>query len=163
MTDFRQAATQLADADPAVRAAAAEQLATAGSEAGVAAVQLVKACGDEQSVQTWAVAALEDSGPPPAAAMAELMELAESTQPLVAYWAVTLLGRLGATASCAEAVLVKRLQAGGDLATRERAAWALGQIAAKSPASIAALEQVSQARESRLARLARDSLQQVSN
>ena len=56
---------------------------------------LVKACTDDESVQQWAVAALEELGPPPTESIGELTKLASSSDPLVAFWAITLLGRAG--------------------------------------------------------------------
>ncbi|NDC63744.1 MAG: hypothetical protein EBZ59_07135, partial [Planctomycetia bacterium] len=118
------------------RAAAAESLCRAGSDAAPAAVPLVRACGDDDAdVREWAVAALEELGPPPRADVATLASLAAADNPLVSYWAITLLGRLGTLlgrsgpdASAAVAALSARLESGGDPAAVERAAWALGKI-----------------------------------
>ena len=59
---------QLASTNAEQRAAAAEQLSQAGEDAAAAAVPLVAACGDaDDRVREFAVAALEDLGPPLAA------------------------------------------------------------------------------------------------
>ncbi|HUG89960.1 MAG TPA: HEAT repeat domain-containing protein, partial [Planctomycetaceae bacterium] len=55
----------LSDADTGRRAAAAERLARLGPAGRGAAVPLVRASGDaDESVREWAVAALEELGPP---------------------------------------------------------------------------------------------------
>ena len=116
---------QLASSDPEQRAAAAELLSQAGEEAALAAVPLVTACGDaDDRVREFAVAALEDLGPPPAADEALLIKLVDSPEPLVAYWAITLLGRSGQDAAEAVAVLVACVESSTDLSVRQRAAWA---------------------------------------
>jgi len=141
--------------DAAARLEAAESLARLGQEARPAAVELVRACGDEQAeVREWAAAALEELGPPDEADAAALAELVASRETDVAYWATTLLGRLeerGAAfvESLAEAVNGHRHQH-----VRHRAAWALGEIAADAPAVRAALETAAAAEDPRLARLA---------
>ena len=85
---------QLASADGDRRAEAAELLCRAGTGATAAVVPLLKACGDsDDRVREWAVAALEEIGPPPSAAIGRLVECAGGKDPLGAYWAATLLGR----------------------------------------------------------------------
>ncbi len=161
MSQVEQAIADLQHAQVEVRAAAAEKLATAGSDAAPASVALVRACADDESVRTWAVAALEDLGPPPASTLAELKKLAEAPQPLVSYWAVTLIGRLGDDAATAVPTLAGVVRTAADLATRERAAWALGQMTSISPDGVAALKTAAEANEPRLARLAREALEKT--
>ncbi len=140
------------------RIAAAERLASLGAEAAIAAVELVRACADEETVQEWAVAALESMGPPPVDSLPQLCECSSASNALVAYWAVTLLGRLGASASSSQQQLAAILTHSTVTATRERAAWALGQIGASSNVSITALRQAAEASEPRLSRLAKEAL-----
>src|SRR5689334_7092668 len=95
--DLNQLIANLKSIDPSVRAAAAEQLAHLAEEARSAAASLVEAMGDTDStVRDWAYAALESLGPPPANEAAALAKLSEDQRLDLAYWAVTLLGRLAA-------------------------------------------------------------------
>jgi HEAT repeat protein len=150
---------QLGDADASQRAAAAERLCREGAAAAAAAVPLVQACADDDDqVREWAAAALEDLGPPPNDAIPQLVELAGSSHPLVAYWAVTLLGRSGQEAEAATAVLAACLDSDCDPSVAQRAAWALGKIGPAAAAAQGALEKAASAADPRLARLAREAL-----
>ena len=83
----------LSATDAGARADAAEALARLGAEAREAAVALVRASGDRDSnVRDWAVAALEELGPPPAADVEPLAALATNPETNIAYWSCTLLG-----------------------------------------------------------------------
>lgn len=151
---------QLASGTTAERADAAERLSHAGEEAAAAAVPLVQACGDE-SIREWAVAALEDLGPPPSGAIASLIELVSNADPLEAYWAVTLLGRSGQDAATAVAALTACVESSADLSVRQRAAWALGKIGDGATSARAALERAAGQGDERLARLAREALEAI--
>lgn len=143
------------------RASAAEALSLMGSEAAYAAVELVNACADEDSVRDWSIAALEELGPPPAESLQSLTKLASASEPLVGYWAITLLGRAGVSAHASEGDLVTVLKTSNELSVRERAAWALGKIGAESEPSILALEQAATSSQARLSRLAKAALEQT--
>lgn len=159
MPDLPALVAALAAPSAPARAAAAEALCRAGEEARPAALALVKACGDaDDQVREWAVAALEDLGPPPAGGIADLAPLVADRHPLVAYWATTLLGRSGQAAAAATAALAARLDSGGDSAVAERAAWALGKIGAAAASARPALERAAAASDPRLARLAQEAL-----
>lgn len=146
----------------AERAAAAESFSQMGADAAPAAVALVNACADDDSVSEWAVAALEEMGPPPTDSIGPLTMLARSPQPLVAYWAVTLLGRAGSAAGACQDELATVLLESPEISVRERSAWALGKIEARSPAALEALTKVSESDQpTRLARLASEALQQL--
>jgi len=153
---------RLASATADERAAAAERLSQAGEEAAAAAVPLVRACGDaDERVREAAVAALEDMGPPPADVIGQLGDLVGHRDPLVAYWAATLLGRAGEDAAAAVTVLAACVGSAADMSVRQRAAWALGRI---GPAATAAKHVLAQARsdaDQRLARLASEALDAV--
>ena len=144
------------DADS--RRAAAEQLAQLGPDAAPAAVALVRACDDDESVREWAVAALEGMEAPPASDVERLAELLADANALSAYWAATLLGRLGDKAAPAVSALAAALDAGRDLSVRERAAWALGQIGPAAAAALSALKLAAASGEARLARLAEQAI-----
>jgi HEAT repeat protein len=150
---------QLASADGASRAEAAELLARAGAAAIVAVVPLVKACGDkDEQVRDWAVAAVEELGPPPVESIADLSRLVTAEEPLTGYWATTLLGRAGKNAASATPVLAAAVESAGDPAVRQRAAWALGKIGPAAAAARGSLERAATAGDERLARLAREAL-----
>lgn len=161
MSNVTVLAQQLQDKQVEVRTQAAEQLSRCGEEARSVAVDLVQACGDEEPVREWAVAALEDLGPPREDSVEKLRGLVVHTNELVAYWAVTLLGRLGSNAGAVAPALVSVLESSPDLAVRQRAAWALGQIGNRCPATAAALERAKNDADPRLARLAAQAIQQL--
>jgi HEAT repeat protein len=125
-----------------------------GEGAQRAAIALVKATGDDPSISTWAIAALEELGAPPPMAVGELAQQTKSDQELVAYWAVTLLGRLGPAAAAAETSLLAALTQSPHLAVRERAAWALGLVGSLSADTQKGLRQAAQGSDARLAQLA---------
>jgi hypothetical protein len=149
---------ELKNCDVNVRATAAENLSLAGLDAVDAAVDLVRACGDEDAVRDWAVAALEDLGPPRNDAAQPLASELSAANPLVAYWAATLLGRLGTEAAGCQKALAKTLTHATDLAVRERSAWALGKIGATSNEAVAALQAAAESNSARLSRLAETAL-----
>jgi HEAT repeat protein len=164
--DCRREAEALGSADAATRVEAAQRLARAGETAAVAAVALVRACGDaEPEVREWAVAALEDLGPPPADAVAALVPLVQDREPLVGYWAATLVGRLegslGQDAAGAVTALAACVDSAADLAVRQRAAWALGQTGPAAAAAGPALGRAAAQGDERLARIAREALESI--
>jgi HEAT repeat protein len=155
MVETKSLAVQLQAPLVAERAEAARQLCLLGEEACDVAVALVRACGDEnEQVVEWATAALEQLGPPPLEQLSDLANLTADTNPLVGYWAVTLIGRLGGDAAPATGALVATLQNSTDSAVKQRAAWALGKVPDASEATLAALDQAVQSSDPRLARLA---------
>jgi len=158
-TDAEGLAAQLASTELEPRRAAAERLARMGEEAAPAAAALVRACGDaDDQVREQVVAALEDLGPPPTSAVATLVGLIDHANPLVAYWATTLLGRSGEDAASAAPALTKCLDSVVDLAVRQRAAWALGKIGPAAATARDALVRASGQTDERLARLASEAL-----
>jgi HEAT repeat protein len=158
MPDIDTLIQQLADADVAVRRRAAEALAQ-GSAAAAASVALVRGTRDEdEPVRTWCTAALEQCGPPDPQDVAALAGLLNHSSCDPAYWAATLLGRLGSGAQAAVADLAVCLQMDRPLAVRQRAAWALGQVGPAAAAAQAALELAARDDDPRLARLAGEAL-----
>jgi HEAT repeat protein len=157
--DVSKATSDLQSGDAAARAAAAEVLAHLEEGAQGAAVALVTATADQdESVRQWATAALESLGPPPSDSAAQLGKLLADKRLDVAYWAATLLGRLGADAAAAVPQLTTALQSHGEMAVRERAAWALGQIGSPAAPAMPALESAAGEQQPRLARLAREAI-----
>lgn len=160
--DVVDLAGRLASATADDRLAAAERLAQAGEEAAAAAVPLVRGCGDaDERVREAAVAALEDMGPPPADVIGQLGELVGHRDPLVAYWAATLLGRAGEDAAATVPVLAACVGSSADMSVRQRAAWALGRM---GPAALPAKDALQTARadaDQRLARLAAEAIDAI--
>ncbi len=161
-TDLCQLIAALSDADPARRSEAAEQLSQLGPEASPAAVALARAAGDEaEEVREWAVSALEELGPPPAEQLAELATLLSEGAADTGYWAATLLGRLGADAAAAVDALAAVVAGQADMALRQRAAWALGEIGPPAAGALLTLRQAAADPDPRLARLAAESIKQI--
>ena len=150
-------AEQLTAAEADLRADAAEALCRAGHAAHSAVVPLVKACGDEDArVREWAVAALEEIGEPASDTIPVLAGLAGSGHPLVAYWAVTLLGRSAAAEAAPS--LTACLDDACPIEVRQRAAWALGKIGPAAKGACEALRHAHGDADPRLARLAGEAL-----
>jgi HEAT repeat protein len=160
--DVTQATADLKSNDAKVRAAAAEQLAQLEDAAQPSAVALVMANADEdEAVRQWATAALESLGPPAAGDIPQLAKLLSDPHLDVAYWAATLLGRLEADGAPSVPGLVGALQSHPEVAVRQRAAWALGQIGAAAKAAEPALVQAANASDPRLSRLAQEALEKM--
>lgn len=153
----------LSAAEDARRLHAAENLARLGEEARGAAVPLVRAAGDaSESVREWAVAALEGLGPPDVKDLTALQQMTTTTSPDdVAYWAITLVGRLGTEGAPAVPRLIEVLEESDSLVVRQRAAWALGRIGPGGADARDALQQASRSEDPRLSRLAATALQQI--
>ena len=161
-TDIPQLIAALAAADPVERARAADQLARLGPDARAAAVPLVQTCGDqEEEVREWAVAALEEMGPPPVTDMGVLASLLGGQNADGGYWAATLLGRLGGDAGPAVPALAAALSRSTDVSVRQRAAWALGKIGPPATGALDALKQAADGDDPRLARLADRAIEQI--
>lgn len=152
----------LASGDRGTRIDAAGRLCLAGEAAAAAAVPLVGACGDSESeVRDQAVAALEELGPPPPESLESLVDLVAAADPLVAYWAITLLGRAGEAAADAAPMLAERLGSGSEPAVAQRAAWALGKIGPAARAEAGPLRAAAASTDPRLARLAQEALSAI--
>ena len=152
----------LASGDRETRIDAAGRLCRAGEAAAAAAVPLVGACGDSESeVRDQAVAALEELGPPPPESLESLVDLVAAADPLVAYWAITLLGRAGEAAADAAPMLAERLGSGSEPAVAQRAAWALGKIGPAARAEAGPLRAAAASTDPRLARLAQEALSAI--
>ncbi|MCO8120108.1 HEAT repeat domain-containing protein [Stieleria sp. TO1_6] len=148
----------LRSGDAGQRAEAAESLSQMGPDAGFAAVELVQACGDDEAVAQFAVAALEDMGPPPAETLASVAELMTSDQSEVAYWAITLVGRCGVAARDHQDALASLVTTSTEINVRQRAVWALGKIEARSDTALQALRLAAADSDARLSRLAGEAL-----
>jgi len=126
------------------------------------AAALVAGTGDE-ATRGVCTAALEELGPPAAVLLPDLVVLTESEAGDVAYWAATLLGRLGAVAAPAVDPLTRLAVSQRPLAARERAVWALGEIGPPAADAAPTLELLSESDQPRLARLAKTALGAVRN
>jgi HEAT repeat protein len=145
---------RLQDSDQDVRANAAEALSLLGPEAALAAVELVAACADHEVVREYAVAALEGMGAPLDESIAGLMGLLSHQDSLVLYWAVTLLGRVRESRDEIEKAVAIVARDSSDLAVRQRAVWALGNMRPLLPATKSMLQVLRASEDPRLARLA---------
>lgn len=126
----------LASDDSAIRHRAAEQLSQNADVAAEVAVDLVRHVGDgDRVVADYCVATLEELGPPPASQLEPLAQLTTSDNADVAYWAVTLVGRLGVAATEQATLLGNLVASDAPPQVRERAAWALTRIG--PPAAVA--------------------------
>ena len=160
--ELSQLVAELSNPDPQKRLEAAEQLARLGPDACPAAVDLVKACGDEsEEVREHIVAALEEIGPPRPEDSLPLAALLNNPSPDVGYWAATLLGRLKAAAADALPGLIDALERPAELSVRQRAAWALGEIGPAAASALNALKHAEDAGDPRLTRLARAAIEQI--
>lgn len=163
MSELEQCRVNLGSDDLQLRVDAATRLSQAGPDASLAAVELVRACNDQEEVQSMAVAALEDMGPPPVPSLESLKPLTQDPHPLVAYWAITLLGRLGLSADGCQSILADILQQSGEASVVQRTAWALGEIGGDCESAKAALTDAATSADERLARLAQQALTRQSN
>lgn len=149
----------LSDPNLEQRRQAAQALAQHREAAQGAAIPLCRAVSDQdEQVREWCHAALEELGPPPEEEREALLNLI-TAQEMTAYWAVTLLGRMGHAAQPAAlplAALVERMDTPDEI--RNRALWALGKIGAQGPEIRAALESAAQSDNPRTARLAAKAL-----
>ncbi len=139
-----------------------EALSHLGEAARPAAVLLVRANADESDeVREWVVAALEELGPPDIADTEQLAGFALDDNRDVAYWAITLLGRLGASALPALGQVTRAMSSHAAAAVRQRAAWALGKIGPAASSALDALRTASSGDDPRLARLAARAIGQI--
>ena len=146
------------------RSGAAEALMRLGDGARGAAVLLARCAGDDnEETREFAVAALEELGVPSVTDVAAFVELLRQDNADVAYWAATLLGRLGEQAVTAVPALCTALHEIRPLIVRERAAWALGRIGRiGGESAIAALRKAANHPQPRFSRLAQHALDRVS-
>lgn len=141
---------------------AAEALAKWGPDAKAAAVPLVRATAlMDETVREWVVSALESLEAPHEEDAPALAELVGSDNPDVAYWAITLLGRLADKAASSVPALTKALQQNPHPHNKQRAAWALGKIGPEAKAAIPALKAAAHGTDPRLARIALLSLEEI--
>lgn len=153
---------QLSAADAAARRVAAERLGQLGEAAQSAAAALVQCLRDtDEEVREAVTSALESIGPPAKAQLAELTQLVKDDSADVAYWAATMLGRLQAAAGSATEALAGCLDDARDLAVRERAAWALGEIGTNAKTALEQLKQAAASSHARLARLAQSAIDRI--
>ena len=148
--------------DVVIQAEAAESLAHMGTDARTAAVPLVKAAAStDERVREWVVAALESVGVPAAEDLADLRQLVSEEEDDVAYWAITLLGRLKDHAAPAVPLLIEALKHSPYPHNRQRAAWALGKIGPAAKDALPALHEAAHGTDRRLSRIALLSAEQI--
>lgn len=155
-----QLAKDLLNGSPEQRAAAAQTLMLLGEAAAGAAASLVTLAGDDAAGE-WCVATLEALGPPPVDQVDQLAKLTTADCEATAYWAATLLGRLGVEAAAAVPALTDAAQHHSALAAQERSVWALGKIGAAASQATQVLAILARSDQKRLARLAKRSLELI--
>ncbi len=144
-----------------LRRKAAEGLSRHES-ASAAAVSLARASGDQdEQVREWATAALEGMGGPSVEDAPALAELLTASSADTAYWAATLLGRLGERAAGVVPDLARAVESDGEIVVRQRAAWALGKIGRPAAPAAESLRRAVTADDPRLARLAKQALETI--
>ncbi len=152
----------LRSGQPDERHAAAEKLANLESDAQGAAVALVEALASaDDETREWVVAALEGLGAPRVEDLGNLAGLLRSPGLDSAYWAATLMGRLETGGAAAVPGLIEALLTHGELAVRQRAAWALGQIGPAAVAAREALQSAAESGDARLATLVREAIGRI--
>jgi HEAT repeat protein len=124
---------------------------------------LIEATGDlDETVREWAADSLETMGAPRSFDLPEIVELlSEAYDGEVAYWAATMLGRLGPSAHPATDVLARTIRFSKYLPVRERAAWALGQIGPRAAGATLILRETSENATPRLRRIATEALESI--
>ncbi len=172
--DLSTAIADLSSPEPERRAAAALTLAELGSGARPAAVPLVRAAADDdESTAQAATAAVDSLGPPDAADAPALLELLAAVPPVEdnpsardqAFWAMTLLARLGPhgphVAPFTEELL-RRLESPADYEIQRRALRVTAMLGASDPRIVRAVERLASGDDPRIsaaAQRARASLQ----
>jgi len=142
------------------RAGAAQLLAAMGTDAAPAAAALVARASDHAAGE-WCVAALEEMGPPSPADLESIQSHLESPNELSAYWAATLIGRLGPAAADAIATLERLATDDSPQSVRQRAVWALGKIGPAAASATRTLKTLSESSEQRMARLAEQAIASI--
>ncbi|MCA9189990.1 MAG: hypothetical protein R3E01_07125 [Pirellulaceae bacterium] len=153
-TDLESLIHDLQSSDRERSRAAARHLATMGPEAAPAAVALLELCGSDAEYDKWAIVALEEMGSPRQADADQLAGMLRNNCETVAYWAATLLGRLGSAADQTVSQLAQAMESSGSMAVRERSAWALGRMGPAIHRVSAQLHRTASGQHKRLARLA---------
>lgn len=127
--DIKALTAGLQSEDVAMRIDAAERVASLGEAAAALAIPLVKALGDaDETVRELVTSALEDCGAPASSEIEPLKQLLANQNADIAYWAATLLGRLGDKAGHASEALHTAAAKHASPVVRKRAAWALEKI-----------------------------------
>ena len=163
--DLTNQIQQLQSGDVEQRLQAAQQLSTLGEGASAAAMPLISSLADsDERINEHAIAALEGMGRPSVKLVDQLAFELSSANNDCAYWAATLLGRLGSDAASAVPQLCNVV--GGkscELAVRQRAAWALGKMGPVAREALDALHAATQCGDPRLARLSQSAIKAITS
>lgn len=144
----------------AERIEAARLLCQAGTGANSAAVALVQAVGDDDDdVRQWVTAALEELGPPRVEDLENLEQVLRESEADRAYWAATLIGRLGSAGGGAAKSLAAVARSAQPLTVRQQAVWAIGELGPVAHDCHDTLREVSASPDPRLRRLAEAALE----
>jgi HEAT repeat protein len=161
--DVSSLMTALGSPQETARAEAAEKLSLLDPEkVRAAALVLVEACGDEsEAVREAAVGALEEMGPPDPEVLDGLTALLANTNADVAYWAATLIGRLGPDGAASVSALIATMEESPHQNVRQRVARVLGKIGPGAARAKDPLQKAVAGDDPRLARLAERALGEI--
>lgn len=168
-TSWKQTVSRLSDGDRAARIEAARRLAQATDTPPDAAGCLVRTLDGpfDDELFPWVEAALENITSPPQSQVEPLVAILEryserKTEPDAAYWAATMLGRIGREASGAVSALVPLLERTDHPQIQLKAAWALGKIGPLAKASLPHLNRTAaSAADPRVVIFARQAVQEI--
>ena len=154
-TDLAPLIAQLKSADMEQKLAAAEALCHLGEDARPAALQLIDAVrSDDERVCEAAIAALEGLGAPPTTMTSDIAVYLADTNASRAFWAATLLGRIGSDAAEAtERLASTTADVNAPAEVRQKAAWALGKIGPQAKSALGQLRSVDCQGDARLKRM----------
>ena len=167
--DLQQEIAALAQGDLAARVNAARRLAQTATTPPDATAELVRALDGPfvEELFPWIEAALEKIEAPPVGQTDQLTAIIDrflhhSIRPDAAYWAATMLGRIGRNAASAIPALIALLDRVDHPNIQFKAAWALGKI---GPAAKPAVPHLARAAANsghpRLATFARQALEEI--
>jgi len=155
--------------DTLARRAAARHLAQSTELPDDAYLAFVRALDGERDDELfqWISAALENASAPEPKCVTELTEITgrflnhQATED-AAFWAVTLLGRIGSEAAPAVSILSELLERADSPAIQFKSAWALGKIGPSACAAICRLDGAAEnATDPRLATFARKAIEEI--
>ena len=143
---LQTAIEQLRSDQPKDQLAAAQWLAQADNTDEFALEIVEKLNQSDDSLVEWLESALESCRSPDATQLDGFLNLIQQFQqgtvrPIVAYWSVTMIGCIGASAAKATPALMEMLQRIDHPTIQFKAAWALGEIGPAASDAIPQLEQ----------------------
>ena len=163
--NLKDHAERLSSGDVEERLRAAEALCAIGQDASECTIALIDALADpNEGVREQAIAALEAIETPAVSDTSLLAVRLNHPTDDAAYWATTMLGRIGPSAAKATgplaAVMANEERAAS---VRQRAAWALSKIGPPAADSVPPLQAAAKSADTRLASLAEKAIAAITN